>query len=361
MRHSHFWTISASLRNFHSTLRSIHKFVFQLTKMNSFRRGLEKSRIQDALLQHEQKLNEAERRFQYSSLMEMRCDIRAIHTMIGASSNNPPGISDQSVVTNTMSRSEALPSLGGYPSKCSVSSYKVVNQFRDYAKLPSSAIPIPTEEGEFLANVTGETDEFGFRRYHQSDVVIRKSNCKAVGWFSGTSDADVCGRKVTIKRYNGEKNLALKQWVRDIKALRNLHHENLPQILGYSDGKAPVPFILLASVQSRDFAQVMRSALATYSLADFAILILKTCREVASAIAHAKQQLSLSEQDAHDFVDVNLSDDSTFDYLRCTSARPIALTPTTLSSLDCRHKKGEGRGITTASNNPFGRSRFRLG
>ncbi|KAI0288482.1 hypothetical protein BC826DRAFT_1177838 [Russula brevipes] len=150
--------------------------------------------------------------------------------------------------------------------------------------------------------MTGDTDEFGFRRYHQSDVVIRKSNCKAVGWFSGTSDADVCGRKVTIKRYNGEKNLALKQWVRDIKALRNLHHENLPQILGYSDGKAPVPFILLASVQNRDFAQVMRSALATYSLADCAILILKTYREVASAIAHATQQLSLSGQDAHDFV-----------------------------------------------------------
>jgi hypothetical protein len=38
--------------------------MFQLTKMNSFRRGLEKSRIQDELLQHEQKLNEAERRFQ---------------------------------------------------------------------------------------------------------------------------------------------------------------------------------------------------------------------------------------------------------------------------------------------------------
>jgi hypothetical protein len=61
-----------------------------------------------------------------------------------------------------------------------------------------------------------------------------------------------------------------------------------------------------------------------------------------SAIAHAKQQLSLSGQDAHDFVHVNLSDDSTFDYLRCTSARPIALTPTTLSSLDCRQKKRDG-------------------
>ncbi|KAI0288481.1 hypothetical protein BC826DRAFT_1037908 [Russula brevipes] len=52
------------IREFEDTLRSIHKFMFQLTKMNSFRRGLEKSRIQDELLQHEQKLNESERRFQ---------------------------------------------------------------------------------------------------------------------------------------------------------------------------------------------------------------------------------------------------------------------------------------------------------
>jgi hypothetical protein len=106
--------------------------------------------------------------------------------MIGASSNNPPGIPDQSVVTNTMECSEALSSLGGYPSKCSISSSKVINQFRDYAssllpflaiieadlegrkpepELPSSAIPISTEEGDFLANMTGDTDEFGVRPY----------------------------------------------------------------------------------------------------------------------------------------------------------------------------------------------------
>jgi len=51
---------------------------------------------------------------------------------------------------------------------------------------------------------------------------------------------------MTIKRYDGENDLALKQWVRDIKTLRNLHHENLPQMLGYSNGKTPTPFVLLA-------------------------------------------------------------------------------------------------------------------
>ncbi|KAI0288478.1 hypothetical protein BC826DRAFT_1037868 [Russula brevipes] len=87
--------------------------------------------------------------------------------------------------------------------------------------------------------MSGDTDEFGFRKYHQSDVIIGNANRKAVGWFSGTSAADVCD---TIGG-----NRTLKEWVRDIKILRNLHHGNLPQIIGYSDRKTPTPFILLAS------------------------------------------------------------------------------------------------------------------
>lgn len=71
--------------------------------------------------------------------------------------------------------------------------------------------------------------------YHQSDVIVRKANREAVGWFAGTSEAQAGGQKATIKRYEGQKDVALKQWVRDIKTLRNLHHENLPQLIGYSE------------------------------------------------------------------------------------------------------------------------------
>jgi hypothetical protein len=31
-------------------------------------------------------------------------------------------------------------------------------------------------------------------------VIVRKANCKAVGWFSGTSEAHTGGQKMTIKR-----------------------------------------------------------------------------------------------------------------------------------------------------------------
>jgi hypothetical protein len=143
-----------------------------------------------------------------------------------------------------------------------------------------------------------------FRKYHQSDVIIGNANRKAVGWFSGTSAADVCGRKATIKRYDGGENRALKEWVRDIKILRNLHHGNLPQIIGYSDRRTPTPFILLASVQNRDLRLIIRSVRATQSLSDCAAMILSAYRDIASAIAHVQRLLSLSEVDAHHFINV---------------------------------------------------------
>ncbi|KAI0289123.1 hypothetical protein BC826DRAFT_636236 [Russula brevipes] len=307
------------IREFEITLRSIHKFMRQLTQMSRIRRGFEKSSIQEQLIQHEQKLEGARWCFQLSLSIETRYALSAFSS---ASSNNTPRIVDQGIIANPMGSPEAPSSLAG-PSKCPLSSSEIVDQFHGHGtgKSPSPAHPIPTEEEEFLADMIGDTDEFGFHRYHQSDVIIRKSNRKTIGWFQGSSDADVCGRKMTIKRYDEEKDLALKQWVRDIKALRHLQfvtarclvasvakplhvsHENLPQMLGYSNGKTPIPFILLAGVQNRALDEVMRSVLTTCGLADCASLILRTYRDIASATAHARRQLSLSEADAHHFID----------------------------------------------------------
>jgi hypothetical protein len=43
-----------------------------------------------------------------------------------------------------------------------------------------------------------------FRIYHQTDVGIGRSNRHGVGWFKGTSEAQVNGRSVTMKQYNSE-------------------------------------------------------------------------------------------------------------------------------------------------------------
>ncbi|KAI0278986.1 hypothetical protein BC826DRAFT_611667 [Russula brevipes] len=231
------------IHEFEETLSSIYECMCRLSQMNRIRRGLEKAKIQEELMQHEQKLSGAELRFQVSSSIETRY---VLGVLSAASSNTPARITDQDqdVVTNTIGSPGASSSLGWSPFDSPGTRSEVVKRSCG-SPLPANAVY--TEEEEFLANMSGDTDEFGFRKYHQSDVIIGNANRKAVGWFSGTSEADVCGRKATIKRYDEGENRTLKEWVRDIKMLRNLHHGNLPQIIGYSDRKTPTPFILLAS------------------------------------------------------------------------------------------------------------------
>ncbi|KAI0288491.1 hypothetical protein BC826DRAFT_1188382 [Russula brevipes] len=292
------------IHEFEGTLSSIYEYMCRLSQMNRIRRGLEKAKIQDELIQHEQELSWAEGRFQVGRSISYSFFIGSAPS--AASSNTPARIPDQhqDATTNTIGSPGASSSSGWSPFDSPVTRSEVVKRSCGHVGSPLPANAVYTEGEEFLANMSGDIDEFGFRNYHQSDVTIGNTSRKGIGWFSGTSAADVCGRKATIKRYDGVENRTLKEWVRDIKILRNLHHGNLPQIIGYSNGRTPTPFILLASVLNRDLDSVMRSVLTTGSLADCAKLILKTYREVASAIAHAQRQLSLSEADVHYFIDV---------------------------------------------------------
>ncbi|KAH9003771.1 hypothetical protein EDB86DRAFT_2273783 [Lactarius hatsudake] len=310
-----------NIREFEVTLLSIRDFMIKAAQTKWIGRFMAKSSIQDALLRYEEQLRDAAMSFQLASLIEIHY---AIGSAKGDSSTKSLGITGEDIVTSPVEFPEPLSSQLSM-SESTVSTFDLVDQNTRCSRESTESsftfveadpevlvtdsesqtptIPEPTEEELFLSDLSGETDEFGFRRYHQSDVIVRKANRKAVGWFAGTSEAQAGGQKTTIKRYEGQKDVALKQWVRDIKTLRNLHHENLPQLIGYSDGKAQTPFILLASVQCRDLASAMRSALTTRGLADCACLILKTYREIFSAIAHAQQQLSLSENEAQDFID----------------------------------------------------------
>ncbi|KAH9018940.1 hypothetical protein EDB84DRAFT_1566241 [Lactarius hengduanensis] len=310
-----------NIREFEVTLLSIRDFMLKAAQTKWIGRFMAKSSIQDALLHYEEQLRDAAMSFQLASLIEIHYTIGSAK---GDSSTTSPRITGEDIVMSPVEFPEPLSSQLSM-SESTVSTFDLVDQNTRCSRestessftfveadpealVPDSesqtpAIPEPTEEELFLSDLSGETDEFGFRRYHQSDVIVRKANRKAIGWFAGTSEAQAGGQKTTIKRYEGQKDVALKQWVRDIKTLRNLHHENLPQLIGYSDGKAQTPFILLASVQCRDLAPAMRSALTTRGLADCACLILKTYREIFSAIAHAQQQLSLSENEAQDFID----------------------------------------------------------
>jgi hypothetical protein len=123
--------------------------------------------------------HEAEReRDQVSSLIE-------IHYAIGVSSRNTPRITDGQTFTSPTQSTEALASLGdGTTLECSASSFELVQKSCDStesllssftlvepesmvlepgSELSPDATPVPTEEEEFLANMSGDADEFGVR------------------------------------------------------------------------------------------------------------------------------------------------------------------------------------------------------
>jgi hypothetical protein len=176
----------------------------QLMQMSLIRRGFEKSGIQEQLIRHEQKLDGARWRFQVRCAvfffsffflhervtdhgrdqLSLSIETRYVLSAFGgAASNNPPRIVDKGIIANPMESPEAPSSLAGYPSKCPVSSFEVMDQFHGHSgsllpflaivtadsedlqpdlESPSPAIPMPAE-GEFLADVIGDTDEFGVR------------------------------------------------------------------------------------------------------------------------------------------------------------------------------------------------------
>ncbi|KAI9435458.1 hypothetical protein H4582DRAFT_2079564 [Lactarius indigo] len=273
-----------NIREFEVTLLSIRDFMLGVAQTKWIGRFMAKSSIQDCVIA----LRGATEgrglcRSSSQSLIEIHY---AIGSTKGNSSTKPLRITGEDIVTVTspVEFPEPLSSQLSM-SECSVSTFDLVDQNSRCSRESTESsftfveadpealvtdsgsqapvIPEPTEEDLFLADLSGETDEFGFRRYHQSDVIVRKANRKAVGWFAGTSEAQAGGQKTTIKKF----------------------------------------LIASGAVQSRDLASAMQSALTTRGLADCACLILKTYREISSAIAHAQQQLSLSENEAQDFID----------------------------------------------------------
>ena len=109
----------------------------------------------------------------------------AIGAGSGASLNNALRVTDGYTFTSPTESSEALTSLGGGSTlECSASSFELVQQscgstesllssftlveadsvvLEPGSELPSDATPVPTEEEEFLACMSGDADEFGVR------------------------------------------------------------------------------------------------------------------------------------------------------------------------------------------------------
>lgn len=49
-----------------------------------------------------------------------------------------------------------------------------------------------------------------FRRYHQSDVMLRGRSCLKEGWWEGAMEVQAGGQNALIKRYEGVSDKAAK-------------------------------------------------------------------------------------------------------------------------------------------------------
>ncbi|KAJ7656678.1 hypothetical protein B0H17DRAFT_358540 [Mycena rosella] len=259
-----------NLARFQETLESILNFMRQAASAKWVSRLLRKTSIQAALSQYHEELNDAARSFQISSLIEIHYALNPV--LRGMPVSEPELRPDPEPISTLMSRTV----------QSQVESPAVV------FPVPEVQSPIAVEHDVDDSIVSaGVLEDQGFRRYHQSEVILRGRSRVEDGWWSGASEAQVNGQSTLLKRYEGPRTDARKKWIRDVKVLQQLYHPNLPQMLGYSADTTPTPFILLSNVQT---PSCLVNMLRFYS-------------DIVDVTFYVQQQMSLSDQEAQDFLE----------------------------------------------------------
>ncbi|KAI0274117.1 hypothetical protein BGY98DRAFT_1099198 [Russula aff. rugulosa BPL654] len=243
-----------NIRELEATLLSIRDFMLKAAQTEWISRLVAKTSIQEPLMRFDrfdQQLKDATMSFQVLPR--------------GTPQESPTGN-----FTSPTQSSEALASLGdGTTLECSASSFELVQKSCDSTEsLLSSFTLVEPDSMVWNLDITDPTSS---------------SARQIVEPLAGLKE-----RRRHIRRSKNDHQEIRRHERPCVEAMGERHkdvEESSPrkpaQILGYSDGMAQTPFILLASVQCRDLASTMRSALTTRSLANCASLILKTYRDIA--------------------------------------------------------------------------------
>ncbi|OBZ74650.1 hypothetical protein A0H81_05439 [Grifola frondosa] len=309
-----------TLAKFEKTLESIHEYMKGEAAHKWSRRLLRKSTIEDALVEYNASLDDATRSFQVATLIN-------IHLAVGSRSTSSKQA--LSIVTNDSASPKESPTtfVNLYSQSCfdvvdehiltdapELSSSPVSTPFPDAVaseliRMPSPDLalqPVSVSNAISAAIPTADItilDHRGFRRYHQSEHVIRSRSRIKEGWWAGAVEGDINGQRALMKRYEGGRAQAMQKWARDVKILQNLYHPNLPQMVGYSNDETPTPFILLANVQTRLPQALILDSIKNASLATCAHLLLRFYRDTLDAALYLQRQLNLSDSKTQDYVE----------------------------------------------------------
>ncbi|KAF7320918.1 hypothetical protein HMN09_00178500 [Mycena chlorophos] len=269
-----------NLARLQKTVEAIQAFMKQAADASWKKRLLKKMSIESALTNYNESLEDAARAFQMSTLIE-------IHYAVG-------GGGGASTSTPQIAQAEAV----------------VLTEAPPYEPAQSQIPEKRPEIEEWAVEESIYTDavlnDQGFKRYHQSEVVLRgRPRPDDIGWWAGTSEAQVNGsnQPSLIKRYAGPQELAREAWIQDIKTLQKLYHPNLPQLLGYSSESTPTPFILLSNVRTRSPESFLLDSLQRHGVAVCIENMLRFYADVVDATLYFQEQLGLSNDRAQDFLE----------------------------------------------------------
>ncbi|KAG1823056.1 hypothetical protein EV424DRAFT_1487549 [Suillus variegatus] len=301
-----------NLERFESTLISIHQFMRKLADSKWSDRFLRKLSIDDALVEYMRMLDEAAQAFQLATLINIHL---AVSSLRGNTASNataervidaPPPPAYHEVLNKPDSVIEIRSPGIGDAAECIVAE----------SDLPVTAggEPLSPPEKRFtdhylpaeLLSLTLEDDHGVSNKFHCVFWLAHASYTTLVSTISPVRGylarpVSVAGRM----KYDDDKDNAYSKWLRDVKMLQNLYHPNLPQMLGFSDERAPTPFILLANVQTQSPQALVRKMLCSPSLGTSIELMLRFYRDLADTAMYVQRQLSLDENKVQDFIEAS--------------------------------------------------------
>ncbi|KAL5498101.1 hypothetical protein ACEPAH_2231 [Sanghuangporus vaninii] len=302
-----------NIRDYEKVLVCIRDFMQELTKVGRFSRLLRKGSIEAALSDFHELLDEAERTFQITSLVEIHYTVGVLAEHSGAKIDN--------TVEKGFNESQFKATQPGAdfssPDTCSLQCDVTSNPITDGKNVRESSPPAYGEKesedsGDDMEKIRlyeelKELERFGFKQYHQSDLrlLCDVNSSSSDSFWKHTTVADACGCRVLVKRYNtGSEggSDSLKRWLHDIKILKNLYHPNLPQLTGYSDEKSPSPFIILAQARLQDPNAYLLNALRRMSVSECAIWAMKIYRDVSETALYVQRQLSFDDRETQVFI-----------------------------------------------------------
>ncbi|KAF8662745.1 hypothetical protein AX16_001103 [Volvariella volvacea WC 439] len=273
-----------NLQRFEQTLTRILQFMEAQAKASWGERFVRKFSVEAALADFHAMLDDAIKSFQIATLID-------IHHAVA----NPDG-----GVPTSAGGPEAPPPYSPQEGSASPESKFIGIHEEQHAPL----LETPEEPVEDINLYTeGVLEDHGFRRFHQSGVRLKTNSKMNDGWWSNAAIAEIDGRTQLVKRYDGQQNQALRHWLHDVKLLQNIYHPNLPQLVGYSAGDAPTPFIVLSNVQTRAAPSLLLNVLRKEGLAACANLALNFYKDVTEATFYLQRQRGLDDHGLQDFVD----------------------------------------------------------